>query len=109
RVTLGTYELFSTHLLPRFASAFDEGSSLFLRELTPGEIEDALLERVIDFGITHIPIPRNDLDHWVVSEIEMAVLASEAWKDRIPLEKVPFVVPVTSVGISPNRFQRLDG
>ncbi|MBI2027144.1 MAG: LysR family transcriptional regulator [Deltaproteobacteria bacterium] len=105
---LGSFEVFTTYFLGSIMKDYFKDYALELLECAPGHLENALVQRVIDYGITYIPIPHPDLDFLKVTHIEMAVFGRPHFK-KMPLSKMPFVVPIIPVEGSPNKIKGLDG
>lgn len=106
---LGSFEVFTTHFLQGLMPHLPKDMSLLLREVIPGEMEKALLNHEIDFGITYIPIPTSGIDHQQVATIEMGIFGLSNKYSEVEFEKLPFVIPVQPIVGSPNKVQGLDG
>jgi DNA-binding transcriptional LysR family regulator len=61
-IRIGTFEIFSTYLLPRVWTKYFPAQGLELQELLPGRIEEAVEEGAVDVGITVDPIPRTGIE-----------------------------------------------
>jgi DNA-binding transcriptional LysR family regulator len=113
RLRVGTFEVFSTYLAPELAQALPSESELMLRELIPGELEEALLADEVDMGISYLAVPRAGLDHWEVGKVRMGVFGAKALVDRnytaAKFAHLPFVIPVSQVEGTPNKVRGLDG
>jgi DNA-binding transcriptional LysR family regulator len=106
---IASFEVFTTYFLgPALAGPLGS-RSLILHELVPGKIEKALVDQVVDLGISYIPIPSSELDHIRVATIEMGVYARRGQFEKMELSRVPFAVPVEPIHGSPNKVQGLDG
>jgi len=106
---VGSFEVFTTHFLgPLMADYFPE-ENLILHELTPGKMEDAILDRHVDIGITYLPIPRAGLDFLQVTQIDMAVYARKGCFQQMPVSEIPFAIPVTPTHGTPTKVSGLDG
>lgn len=110
---LGTFEVFSTHFLSEILKAFaEDGGSLLLRELIPGEMEQALLNREIDLGLSYIPIPTAGIEYFRITSIEMGIFGTAELKKSLAAQEFsawPFVIPIQPISGSPNKVQGLDG
>lgn len=113
RLRVGTFEVFSTYLAPELASALPAGTELMLRELIPGELEEALLAEEVDMGISYLAVPRGGLDHWEVGKVRMGVFAGKTVAARalagLKFAELPFVIPVSQVEGTPSKVRGLDG
>jgi DNA-binding transcriptional LysR family regulator len=113
RVTVATFEVFSTHFFERAADSVFQGYECHLHEMVPGKMEAAVAGGVADLAVTYIPIPHPELDFVRVAPIQMGIYgnsqaATATGSDTHP-RKLPFVVPVTPVEGSPNKVRGLDG
>jgi len=106
---IGTFEVFSTYFMGRLVADKNVPSPLRLREYVPGKMEAAIVAREIDVGITYLPIPHPELAFHKIASIEMGIYVNRGSFPKIPVEKLPFVVPVTPVEGSPSGVKGLDG
>lgn len=109
QIRIGGFEVFSTHFLKILDDLPWKGVRLSLHELGPGELEKAIRERQIDFGITYLPIPDPELDHLKISSIEMGVYKRAGSFVGAKQSDLPFVVPIHPISGSPTRVRGLDG
>ncbi len=108
---LGSFEVFSTHLLPSLIRELQGNYNVItMKEFVPGAIENAVVERLIDVGITYLPVPRAEIDHLHVSNIQMGIFARQGSSFlKMPLGDMPFVVPDSEMENAPTRMKGLDG
>jgi DNA-binding transcriptional LysR family regulator len=106
---LGSFEVFTTYALGEILSAVGEGVPLLLHELVPGKMEEALVARRIDWGITYVPIPHPDLDFLPAATVTMGVFARAGVLETVATSDLPFAVPVTPIEGSPTKIMGLDG
>lgn len=109
QLRLGTFEVFSTYLLGELLTEFSDPLDLVLHELTPGKIEQALLEMRIDVGLSYMAIPHKDLDHLELGKVHMGVYGIKENFIGMPLADIPFVIPVEPLSGAPTKAQGLDG
>jgi DNA-binding transcriptional LysR family regulator len=109
---IGSFEVFTTHCIGQLLPAMSYEADVLLREVIPGEMERALLNREVDYGITYLPIATSGVEHLRVASIEMGIFGStefeKKFKDK-PFDEMPFVVPIEPISGSPNKVQGLDG
>ena len=106
---IGSFEVFSTYFLGVLLKQHLGERAVTLHELSPGHLEQALIERHIDLGITYIPVPSPEIDSVRVSTIEMGVFAAKGAFPRTSIGELPFVVPVMPISGSPDRVRGSDG
>jgi len=108
-IKIGTFEVFSTHLLGKTWSKYFPDYQLELRELVPGPLENAVLERHVDIGISYEPIPTSGLEFILVGQIKMGIFGVESLLREPTFKDLPFVVPATPLVGSPTGVKGLDG
>lgn len=108
--TVGTFEVFSTHLVGAlFKDPVWENSKIRLLELIPGEMEKAILDRRIDLGITYLPIPTQEVEFYKVGTLKMGVYRARGAFLKTPINEMPFIIPIRPVEGSPTGVKGLDG
>jgi DNA-binding transcriptional LysR family regulator len=106
---IGTFEIFSTHVMGWAIEHHLAGRAVLLREVIPAELEGALLNRVIDLGITSIPVPNEALDHLKVATQELAIHGKASLFSATAFADLPFCVPIGPVSGAALPVQGLDG
>ncbi len=109
---IGSFEVFTTYFLREIFDNIPLQNEMIIRELVPGDMEKALLDKHVDYGITYIPIPTNGIEHHKIANFDMAIFGTKEflsqWNGQ-DISKVPFVVPIPPLSGSPNKVQGLDG
>jgi DNA-binding transcriptional LysR family regulator len=108
-ILIGSFEVFSTHFLSELLKYFPPEAHILLHKITPGEMEKALLDGEIDYGITYIPVPTTGIIHQKVAFTEMQIFGRTELFEKAPFAEIPFVIPAYPLSGSPNRIQGLDG
>jgi DNA-binding transcriptional LysR family regulator len=107
---LGTFEVFSTHLIGTYWHKYFKETQLDLYELLPGNLEQALLNGEIEIGITYEPIPSKGIELIKIGTIEMGIYVRA---DRFPatskLDHLPFAAPIRPIQGTPTGMKGLDG
>jgi DNA-binding transcriptional LysR family regulator len=106
---IGTFEIFSTHFMGWAIDRYLSGRSVLLREMIPGQLEGALLNREVDVGITYIPVPHEGLDFLKVASQEMGIYGRCGTFGDTPFAELPFCVPLSPVSGAALSVQGLDG
>jgi DNA-binding transcriptional LysR family regulator len=106
---IGTFEIFSTHVMGWAIEHHLAGRAVLLREVIPAELEGALLNRVIDIGITSIPVPHEALDFLKVATQELAIYGKASLFGATAFADLPFCVPISPVPGAALPVQGLDG
>lgn len=108
-VRIGTFEIFSTYLLPNVWREYFPELDLELQELLPGKIEEEVESGRVDIGITRNPIPRQGVEFLKVAECRNGVFVRKGAFSGTPIGEVPFVVPITPLDGTPTDAKGLDG
>lgn len=108
-IRIGTFEVFSTHLLGSVWTRYFGDSSLELHELLPGRIEAALVQQRIDLGVTYEPIPTAGLTFRRLGRVRMGIFARVGEFPGVGAEELPFVAPRTTLEDTPSGARGLDG
>lgn len=106
---IGSFEIFSTHVLGWIVERDLAGRRLLVQELVPSELERALLDREIDFGITYLPVPHEALDFLKVATQELRVYGRADRFAGVPFAELPFCVPTAPASGADLSVQGLDG
>jgi DNA-binding transcriptional LysR family regulator len=106
---IGTFEIFSTHVLGWVIEHHLADRPVLLREMIPAELEGALLGREIDIGITYMPVPHEELDFLKVATQEMGIYGKAGRFTTTPFAELPFCVPIVPVSGAALPVQGLDG
>lgn len=108
-IRIATFEVFSTYFLSFLKKIPWEEKSLIFHEVLPGELEKAVADSHVDFGISYMPIAHPGLDFLKVTSIEMGVFTHKDSFLDIEQMELPFVVPVSPLFGPPTRIRGLDG
>ena len=106
---LGVLEIFTAHFIGRIARQAFAGTPFEILELSPGQIEAALIERRIDMGLTYVPLPQAGIDYLKLCPLELGIFARRGEFARVPLAEIPFVTPTTQFPLNPLGIKERDG
>lgn len=107
---IGSLEIF-LKLLPKqllTTSTFSHRQICF-QEMGPGEIESAVQKRLLDVGITYIPMPTEGVEYLRIGKFRMGVFCAQASLASQPLGEIPFVVPSAALNTNPLDVLNNDG
>jgi DNA-binding transcriptional LysR family regulator len=93
QLRIGSFEIFSTHFLGWAVDRFLTGRRVLVREVLPGAMETALLNREIDVGITYVPVPHEALDFIKITTQELRIHGKAGRFTNAPFAELPFCVP----------------
>lgn len=106
---IATFEVFSTYFLSAFEDETSLNQNLVLQECGPGEIESAVVDQRVDFGITYAPVAYSGCEHVKICKIEMDIFGrKDVFKDTAFAE-LPFVIPSFPLKGAPTKVSGLDG
>lgn len=107
---IGALEIF-LKLLPEkllVAPLFSDRPICF-QEMGPGQIEVAVQKRILDVGITYIPVPVAGIEYLRVGKFEMGIFCAQLKMTNQSLSEIPFVVPSTTLNSNPMDILNSDG
>lgn len=87
---------------------FDDFEMSFF-ELSPGQIESAVANGTVDFGITYISSPNKNVKYLKVANFESKVYATNKKFHDLSFENIPFVVPEDILDFNPQNIKNRDG
>jgi DNA-binding transcriptional LysR family regulator len=107
---IGSLEIF-LKLLPEkiLATPMFSNRPISFQEMSPGNIEIAVQKRILDIGITYIPMPTEGVEYLRIGKFKMGIFCAEANLANKPLSEVPFVVPSTTLTSNPMDILNTDG
>jgi DNA-binding transcriptional LysR family regulator len=106
---IGTVEIFLSSLAEQLKRHPFENSPITLLDLDPGHMEQLILNRQLDFGITYVPFPMQNLE---ITEIGKYRLGCYHLKNSFAgrhISEIPFVVPANALSGNPLEIKERDG
>jgi hypothetical protein len=76
-------------------------------EMTPGKIEQAVLDGTVSVGLTYIPSPDPSLDYIEIGSFSMKIFGKEKWEKK-DFSQWPFAIPTTELKIYSSEINALD-
>jgi DNA-binding transcriptional LysR family regulator len=109
-IRIGLAEIFSIGLVGEIAEAIKPlNTRVDFFECDSGETETDLLEGKIDFGISFVPFPQNELEYLKIKKIGMGVFHANSKFSKMKLSEIPFVVPSSKMLQNPLSIKSRDG
>lgn len=102
-----SFEVFTTYFLGVMMKHV-KLESLEVHEFGPGRLEAAVANQQVDVGVTYLPIPKTGVDFVEATKIRMGIFGTAKFKG-MPLEKLPFVIPLLPSDGTPSKVLGLDG
>ena len=109
RVRLASFEVFTTYFFGQLCKKEFAGDEVVSFELTPGHLEEAIINHKADIGLTYLPIPSPDLDFLKITSLKMVVAGLRTKFEKAEFPEIPFVTPNIPVHGSPSKNKGLDG
>lgn len=107
QLRVGTFEFFMTHALSALLDVLPD--TLVVDDLEPDHLEDALVQRRIDVGITVRPYPKPHVEHLEAGRFTMGVYALPGRFAALGPTDTPFALPLDMVSDSPVFARAQDG
>jgi DNA-binding transcriptional LysR family regulator len=79
------------------------------QEMGPGQIEVAVQKRIMNVGVTYIPMPAEGVEYLRVGKFKMGIFCAHAELADKPFGDIPFVVPSAPLNPNPMDIQNSDG
>ncbi len=107
---IGSLEIF-LKLLPQYLLTTPTflDRRISFQELSPGQIEMAVQKRILDVGITYIPMPTEGIEYLRIGKFRMGIFCAQTKFASKPLSEIPFVVPSTTLNSNPMDILNSDG
>jgi len=109
KLRIATFEPFTVYFLTQTIAKYFANDCCYILQRLPGEMEQALLMREVDLGITYAPIPHPELEFLEVCSIQKKIFARAGVFDGVEFAKIPFAAPITPVPQSPSGISNFDG
>jgi len=103
---IGSFEVFTTYFLGELLSS-SSLSSMEAFEFRPGRMEEAVRDRIVDVGITYVPIPKERVVFKEATQITSGVFGTK--ERRGAKHQKPFVIPIAPLEGTPSKVVGLDG
>lgn len=107
-IRIATFEVFSTYFLGHMLEEHFAGKKIRILERTPGAIEQSILNREADIGVTYVPIPHPQLSFSIIGSFEFGIFARKGAFKGVSARNLPFAAPITTFKGSPSNIQNLD-
>lgn len=91
---LGSFEVFTSFFIGPLLKTYLPDAEVEVHELIPGRLEEALVNRRVDIGITYDPVPRQGVEYVKATTVVMGAFGLTGVFGNTAIEQVPFIVPV---------------
>lgn len=106
---IGTVEIFLFSLGEQLKRHPFENKSITLLDLDPGNIEQLIANRQLDFGITYVPFPMENIEITEIGKYRLGCYHLKDAFDNLPISEIPFVVPAQGLSSNPLEIKERDG
>lgn len=108
-IRIGALEVFCNRFLGLLLAKEFSSAKAEVSQLGQGEIERALLNQKIDYGITYFPIPQQGIEYLKIKTIDLQIYVRKKsnWETFTP--DLPFVLPLTLDSPDITDFKDQDG
>jgi DNA-binding transcriptional LysR family regulator len=107
--TIAAVDTLTTYCLGAVMSVLPAATEMHVYDLAPGRIEEAVQQREVDVGITHVPFPHPDLEFRRVASMEFGIYARTGAFEKTPFDDLPFAMCRRAVTSSPTGPLATDG
>lgn len=108
-IRIGTSEIFLKPLCSSIEIFSKQSKAIEILEMNPGEMEQKILERQLDFGVTYVPITKTGVDIIKVGEYRLKCFVKKGAFKGVLLKDLPFVVPKNQLSANPLNIKERDG
>lgn len=106
---IGTTESFIAALCQNINSELPHHTSISILDLTPGQIEQMVASRELDYGITYTPFPMEKVDVVEIGRYQLGCYHLEGQFSNMGISDIPFAVPAASIPTNPLGIKERDG
>lgn len=106
---IGSFEVFTSYFIGPLLGHYLPDLTAEIHELIPGRLEEALLLKKVDIGITYEPVPRKGIEYVKAATLSMGAFALRGKFEDEELESIPFIVPVLPLEGAPSGVKGRDG
>jgi DNA-binding transcriptional LysR family regulator len=109
QIRIASLELFTSHFMGVLIKNEFPSERVVVVERLPGKIEESILSRETDLGITYAPMPHPDLEFLDICTFEKGIYVKKGAFRGMPITEIPFSGSLIPVSGSPVGVTGLDG
>ncbi len=106
---IASFEVFNGPFMGHLLTNFLPQADVEILEVLVGAIEQAVLERRVDYGITSVPFPDQELFFRRLGRMHSGIYGRPNAFNGVPFEELPFVVPANPMRLSGREPTGIDG
>jgi len=108
-IRIASFEVFTTCFMAHTLQQHLPEAEVEVLEVLVGQIERAVVDRTVDYGLTYVPVPSDQLSFRRIGRLELGVFGLRSAFAGAPFEELPFVVPVNRVQLPSGERMGIDG
>lgn len=106
---IGTVEIFLLPICRQLKSESLTNSPLTLLDLNPGQIEQLVANRELDYGITYAPHPMENVEIIEIEKYQLGCYHLSGSFNGFSISEIPFAVPALGLSNNPLGIKERDG
>lgn len=106
---IGTVEIFLLPICHQLKLQSLTDSPITLLDLNPGQIEQLVANRELDYGITYAPHPMKHVEIIEIEKYQLGCYHLSSYFDDANISEIPFAVPALELSNNPLGIKERDG
>jgi len=108
-IRIGTVEIFLLTIIEQFKFVELGQTTMTLLDLDPGNIEQMIVNRQLDYGITYAPFPMSGVEITEIGDFYLKCYHLHGTFKGLNISEIPFVVPAQGLSNNPLGIRERDG
>jgi len=106
---IGTVEIFLASLCENLGLMQVDNHTVTLLDLNPGQIEQLVADRQIEYGITYVPYPMDNITIIEAGKYQLGCYHLQGYFEKMNISEIHFVVPALGLSSNPLGIKERDG
>jgi len=106
---IGTVEIFLLSMGEQLKHHPFENRAITLLDLDPGNMEQLIANRQLDFGVTYVPFPMENIEITEIGTYRLGCYHLKGAFEGQKISEIPFVVPAQGLSSNPLEIRERDG
>ena len=106
---IGAVEIFLVAMGEQLKHHPFENNIITLLDLDPGNMEQLIATRQLDFGVTYAPFPMENVEITEIGKYQLGCYHLKGAFERKKIKEIPFVVPAMGLSSNPLQIKERDG
>lgn len=108
-IKIGAVEIFLLSMSEQFQQHSFANQSITLLDLDPGKMEQLIVNRQLDYGITYAPFPMENVEIIEIGKYRLGCYFLKGVFEGKDISEIPFVVPAQALSNNPLDIKERDG